>query len=145
MKTVLLFLVILQGFLTLRLFAQEADKPDTLCVMGKCVIFWEPDPVRFDSVSNGRKTNLEKLSDFRRYTELIKPFLKKKSMSYILTAQNVLKLRMNNGDCTFFRKEDMGDILGIVLTNGIHPPKLLPGVTPDSDFFLKYRNFFGKE
>lgn len=146
MKTALLFLLILASFLpTQRLHAQESGMPDTLVVKDKCVIFWEPDPARFDSSSAEGEPNLEILSDFRYYAEKIIPFLKKKSTGYINTSQNVLRIVMNSGESRFYRKTDSGSLVAIVLTDGTKPPLILPGVITDADFFLEFRNFFERK
>lgn len=142
MKAVIFIFLIAVSFSLERVFAQEPGPSDTLSVKDKCVIFWEPDPSQFDSLSAGKENNLERLSEFSRYTEQIIPFLKKRSMSFNKTSQKVLKVRMDNGDSLFIRKEDIGDIVGIVLTSGIRPPLILPGVTPDSEFFIKFKNYF---
>lgn len=147
MKTLIFMFIIavLANYSEKGVFAQEETTSDTLRVKGMGVIFFEPDSVIFDSLSTGKESNLELLTDFRQYNERIIPFLKKKSIPYYKTNQVIFRIQMDNGNALFFKRTELGEIVGILLTDGIREPLILPGKTSDSDFFLKFRNYFEKK
>ncbi|MGE5498758.1 MAG: hypothetical protein ACM3Q2_11835 [Syntrophothermus sp.] len=124
------------------ILSSSAFAADTLFVKGKCAVFFEPTAGEADTLMLSGGSPLKDLTDFRAACDMIIPFLNKKMISVYTTDADFICFRISGKPDFIFQKTASGNLIGIILSDTMKDPQILPGVTPDTAFFVKYKNYF---
>jgi hypothetical protein len=142
MKTRLIISLILLLTVTIPSFGGETD--DVLNVEGKKVVFFGPNQLEYDAVSEDEQDEWnEVLSDFEYYRDLTIPYLDKNDIKHITTAAPEIRIQLEGGKDRIYKRKDIEHIVGYILTDGKSEPKLVPGVGTDTDLISDFKEYFG--
>jgi hypothetical protein len=125
-------------------FAGQTETPDdTVHVSGRAVVFFAPSQAEYLSMSEqeAKKIN-ELLYDFHHHRLKVLPFLELNEINEINTARSKILIELDGKKKIIYNRKDFGQIVGLILTDGYHKPKIYLGVATDSQIIDMCYEYF---
>ncbi len=116
---------------------------DTLKISGKAVVFLTITRKEFDAIPKQLHPSIDTyLDNFFRYSDMAADSLKLSGYKLDVTANRFVNIKLNDGTYrTFDRLSGNTDIVGFVLTDGVHEPLIKFGITTDSALVSTVHDF----
>jgi len=109
---------------------------------GRIVVFFGPNQTEYDSLAKEENSGIDEiLNDFRFYAHKVQPFLKAHSIKSTLTNADIIKIVWLKKTITFERHKG-AHIVGIVLSDSIHSPRVIFGVDTDAGLRQTFSEYF---
>jgi hypothetical protein len=125
------------------LFGQQGKDSTKLVVSGKTVVFFAPSQKEYNSLAKDTNSGVDEiLSDFYYYKKSLNVFLKENNVNTELTSALSIVVKLSNGKTNKYRRKDFDHIVGMILTDGMHKPKVILGVYTDVDLIPDLKKFF---
>ena len=125
-------------------FAGQTDTPDdTVHVSGKAVVFFGPSQAEYLSMSDQEKNEINRLLyDFYHYREQVLSFLELNEINEINTARSKILVEFDGKKTIIYDRKDFGQIVGLIMTDGYHEPKIFLGAATDSQIIDMCYEYF---
>jgi hypothetical protein len=134
-----LLIVFALTFLTTQLNAAD----DSIIVSGKSVIFFAPSQAEYDVLSKDSESEIDEiLSDFYYYIENLIPSLDGAGLEYYILDHDKIQIELTDGRKVSLKKTELGNEVGMILTNGKKDPKVVIRLGTDFDMWLIIKEFF---
>ena len=120
---------------------QAGDAP--LRVSGVHVVFFTPSRAERDSIAQGEGLEIDDvIDDFNLSAGIAAVFLSRRGIPSEFTENRFVIVKVG---ATLFRtidRKSIEDPTGMILTDGLHEPKIVPGRGTDRDLILQIREYF---
>jgi hypothetical protein len=125
-------------------FAGQTDTPDdTVHVSGKAVVFFGPSQAEYLSMSDQEKNKVKQLLyDFYHYRGKVLSFLELYGINEINTARSKILVEFDGKKTIIYDRKDFGQIVGLIMTDGYHEPKIFLGAATDSQIIDMCYEYF---
>ena len=125
-------------------FAQQAGvADDTLHVSGKAVVFFGPSPAEYVSMSHEEKDAIDHdLYYFYHFRNKVLPFLKLNEIEAISTVRPKILIQFAGNDSITYARSDFDRIVGLIMTDGRHEPRVFPGFATESELRSMFEAYF---
>jgi hypothetical protein len=133
-------------FLLLFLFpsfasAQTADAP--LRVNGPRVVFFTPSRAERDSIARSEGLEIDDvMDDFNYYAGKTAVFLNRARIPAEFTESRTVIVKIGAATFRTFDRKSIQDPVGMILTDGFHEPRVVPGRGTDRDLILQISEYF---
>ena len=127
------------------LLAQPAgvDK-ETLFVSGKAVVFFGPSQSEYLSMTDQEKDVIDEgLYDFYHYRGKVLTFLKLNHIQEFSTGKLKIQVQLNGTENIIYYRKDFDHFVGLIMTDGVHEPKVFLGPVTDADLIRIFEDYFG--
>ena len=128
------------------LFVQlkPAQRPSVLVpVTGPKVLFFEPTQVERDSIIRVDGMEMAQLfDDFDYNAARASGFVKARGIPVQVTSNPELMVRLETGVIRKFERKFFADVVGVLLTDGVQEPRLLPGMLTEEELIAEFTSFF---
>ena len=122
-------------------FAQTADT--TLRVSGPCVVFFGPSRAERDSIVRNEGLEIDDvMDDFNYYAGKTAVFLTRSGIPAQFTDSRMVIVKIGMATFRMFDRRSIQDPVGMILSDGVHEPRVIPGRGTDRDLILQIREFF---
>lgn len=119
---------------------------NTLYVSGKAVVFFGPSQLEYIFMTDQEKNAIdEELYDFYHYRGKVLPFLATYDIQEFSTSRPKIQIQLDNRRSISYFRKDFGDAIGLILTDGRQPPKVITGATTKAELIQLFKEFFGLE
>ena len=123
------------------LSAQTADTP--LRVNGPRVVFFTPSRAERDSIARNEGLEIDDvLDDFNYYAGKTAVFLSRAAIPSEFTESRILIVKTGPATFRTFDRRSIEDPVGMILTDGVHEPRVVPGRGTDRDFIVQINEYF---
>lgn len=114
---------------------------DTLFVSGKNVVFLTITTNEFDALPKYVHTSVSyHIGYFSDMIDRVDDTLESSGFKLHFAANRFIKIKLNDGTTKIFdRLSDNTDVIGVIITDGIHQPQIKFGIMQDSDLFAFLR------
>ena len=134
----LFFLLILAPFSA---SGQTADAP--LRVHGTCVVFFGPSRAERDSIARGEGLEIDDVvDDFNYYAGKAAVFLSRAGIPAEFTESRIVIVMTGALTSRTFDRRSIEDPVGMILTDGVHEPRVVPGAGTDRDLIVQISEYF---
>jgi hypothetical protein len=139
--TVLLTFLIM----TVPAFAGQTDThEDALRVSGKAVVFFGPSQAEYLSMSDKEKHKVDQLLyDFYHHRGRVLPFLELYAIEGPSSAHSQIRIELDDNKTITYHRKDLGQVVGLIMTDGHQEPKLFLGAPTDSQIIDMCYEYFG--
>jgi hypothetical protein len=121
--------------------AQTADEP--LRVNGPRVLFFTPSRAERDSIAGGEGLEIDDImDDFNLYAGKTAVFLSRAGIPSEFTESRVVIMKTGPVTTRTFDRRSIEDPVGMILTDGLHEPRVVPGRGTDRDLILQISEYF---
>ncbi|HVN47652.1 MAG TPA: hypothetical protein VMU30_02405 [Bacteroidota bacterium] len=114
-----------------------AQKQEARPVVGKGVIFFGPSVTESDTIN---ADNSEALGDFSTYTNKVVAFLQKQNIVFKYLSDRTIEIQYATVKHMTVCRDTL--MFGTILTDGKHPPQLLPLVHTDEEVIQEVKGYF---
>lgn len=114
-----------------------AQKSETRPVVGKGVIFFGPSVEESDTID---ANNSEALGDFSTYTSKVVTYLQKHDIVFRYLSDRTIEVQYATVKHLTVCRDTL--MFGTIITDGIHPPELLPFVHTDEELLQEVKAYF---
>jgi hypothetical protein len=105
-------------------------------------VFFGPTQTEYDSLAKVENSGIDEvLSDFEFYARKVAPFLKMHGIKSASTSVDTIMIVWSKRTFTFERHGG-AHIVGMILSDGIHPPRVKFGVDTDDGLKLVFVEYF---
>lgn len=123
--------------------AGGVDK-ETLFVSGKAVVFFGPSQSEYLSMTDQEKDAIdERLYDFYHYRGRVLSFLKLNNIQEFSTAKLKIQVQLDGNESIIYDREGFDHFVGLIMTDGVHEPKVFLGPATDADLIMMFEDYFG--
>jgi hypothetical protein len=134
-------LLFLPSFLSARAAGQTSDAP--LRVSGVHVVFFTPSRAERDSIAQAEGLEIDDvIDDFNLSAGVAAVFLGRRGIPSEFTESRFVVVRVGANTFRTFDRRAIEDPTGMILTDGVHEPKIVPGRGTDRDLILQIREYF---
>ena len=128
------------------LAGQTETPDDTVHVSGKAVVFFGPSQAEYLSMSDQEKNEINRLLyDFYHYREQVLSFLELNEINEINTARSKILIELDGNKRLIYNRKDFGKVVGLIMTDGFHTPKIFLGAATDSQIIDMCYQYFKLE
>jgi hypothetical protein len=121
--------------------AQAAEAP--LRVSGVRVVFFGPARAERDSLAGSEGLEIDDLlDDFNLYAGKTAVFLGRTGIPSEFTESRIVIVKVGAATYRTFDRRSIPDPVGMILTDGFHEPRVVPGRGTDRDLILEIREYF---
>jgi hypothetical protein len=121
--------------------AQTADSP--LRVHGPCVVFFGPSRAERDSIARSEGLEIDDvMDDFNYYAGKAAVFLSRAAIPAEFTESRIVIVMTGPATSRTIDLKTIPDPLGMILTDGFHEPRVVPGRGTDRDLILQINEYF---
>ena len=121
--------------------AQSADAP--LQVNGPRVVFFSPSRAERDSIARGEGLEIDDVvDDFNLYAGKAAVFLSRAGIAADFTESRIVIVKTGPVTSRTFDRALIPDPVGMILTDGFHEPRVVPGRGTDRDLILQISEYF---
>lgn len=121
--------------------AQAPESP--LKVTGLRVVFFSPDRAERDSIAQGEGLEIDDvMDDFNYYAGKAAVFLRRAGIPSEFTDSRSIIVKTGASTFRTFDRRSIPDPVGMILTDGIHEPRVVPGRGTDRDLILEIKEYF---
>ncbi len=139
----------LQGFaaacaLVLFPCAARAQAPvEPMRVSGVRVVFFGPSRAERDSIARDEGLEIDDLlDDFNYNAGKAAVFLNRAGIPSEFTESRLVIVNKGGGQFRTFDRKSIPDPVGMILTDGFHEPRVVPGRGTDRDLLIEIRDYF---
>ena len=126
------------------LAGQTETPDDTVHVSGKAVVFFGPSQAEY--MSDQEKNEINRLLyDFYHYREQVLSFLELNEINEINTARSKILIELDGNKRLIYNRKDFGKVVGLIMTDGFHTPKIFLGAATDSQIIDMCYQYFKLE
>ena len=120
---------------------QTPDAP--LRVNGLRAVFFAPSRAERDSIARGEGLEIDDvMDDFNFYAGKAVVFLNHAGIPAEFTDSRIVIVKIGTAGFRTFDRRSMPDPVGMILTDGVHEPRVIPGQGTDRDLILQIREYF---
>ena len=124
--------------------AQSADTP--LRVSGVRVVFFGPARAERDSIAQNEGLEIDDIiDDFNLYAGKAAVFLRRAGIPSDFTESRLIIVKVGQATFRTFDRRSIQDPVGMILADGVHEPRVVPGRGTDRDLILEIREYFHLE
>ena len=125
-------------------FAGQAEThEDALRVSGKAVVLFGPSQAEYLSMADEEKHKiLQLLYDFYHHRGKVLPFLEVYAIEGISTARSKILIELDDNKSVIYHRKNLGQIVGLIMTDGHQQPKLFLGAPTDSQIIDMCYEYF---
>ncbi|MEJ2365935.1 MAG: hypothetical protein P8075_05220 [Deltaproteobacteria bacterium] len=128
------------------LAGQTEIPDDTVRVSGKAVVFFGPSQAEYLSMSDQEKNEINRLLyDFYHYREQVLSFLELNEINEVNTARSKISIELEGNKRIIYNRKDFGKVVGLIMTDGYHMPKIFLGAATDSQIIDMCYQYFKLE
>ena len=121
--------------------AQTADT--TLHVSGVRVVFFGPSRAELDSIAQNEGLEIDDIiDDFNLYAGKAAVFLRRAGIASEFTESRLIIVKVGQTVFRTFDRRSIQDPVGMILADGLHEPRVVPGRGTDRDLILEIREYF---
>jgi len=121
--------------------AQVAAGP--LIVHGPRVVFFGPSRAERDSIARDEGLEIDDLmDDFNYYAGKAAVFLSRSGIPSEFSDNRTVILKVGASVVRTFDRKSIQDPVGMILTDGVHEPRVVPGAGTDRDLILQIQEYF---
>ncbi len=121
--------------------AQEAARP--LSVSGVHVVFFGPSRAERDSAAAAEGLEIDDvLDDFNLYAGKAAVFLRRTGIPSESTESRLIIVKIGASTYRTIDRRSLEDPVGMILTDGVHEPRVVPGRGTERDLILQIREYF---
>ncbi|HUI09539.1 MAG TPA: hypothetical protein VL221_04375 [Bacteroidota bacterium] len=121
--------------------APQPDEP--LVVSGPCVVFFSPSRAERDSIANSEGLEIDDLlDDFNLSAGKTAVYLSQFRIRTEFTEARTVIVRTAGGSARTFDRRSIPDPVGLILSDGVNAPKVVPGRGTDRDFIIAATEYF---
>ena len=121
--------------------AQASDAP--LRVSGVRVVFFGPARAERDSLAQAEGFEIDDLlDDFNLYAGKTAVFLSRTGIPSEFTESRTVIVKVGTATFRTLDRRSIPDPVGMILTDGFHEPRVVPGRGTDRDLILEIREYF---
>ena len=122
---------------------QTETHEDALRVKGKAVVFFGPSQTEYLSMSDKDKNEIDELLyDFHHNRQKVLPFLELNAIEGPSTARSKILIELDDNKSVIYHRKDLGQIVGLIMTDGHQQPKLFLGAPTDSQIIDMCYEYF---
>jgi len=145
MKTLSITLILC--ILAVYAFAGQSENDnDTLYIRGKAVVFFGPSQAEYVSMTDQQKDAIDEgLYEFYHYRGKVLKYLESNEIPEFQTARSKIQIQRDGNESVTYRRNDMGHVVGVIMTDPQQEPKVLLGVFKDSALISAFEEYFGLE
>ena len=134
-------MILLPFILPVSAFAQMTAGP--LMVSGPRVVFFGPSHAERDSVARDEGLEIDDLlDDFNYYAGKAVVFLNRAGIPSEFTDCRTVVVKAGTSAPRTFDRKSIQDPVGMILTDGVHEPRIVPGAGTDRDLILQIKEYF---
>ncbi|HEX7573134.1 MAG TPA: hypothetical protein VF514_08560 [Bacteroidota bacterium] len=121
--------------------AQTADAP--LRVHGPRVVFFGPSRAERDSIARSEGLEIDDvMDDFNYYAGKAAVFLSRATIPAEFTESRIIIVMTGAVTSRTFDRKSIEDPVGMILTDGVHEPRVVPGRGTDRDLIVQISEYF---
>jgi hypothetical protein len=121
--------------------AQAAGEP--LHVTGVRVVFFGPSRAERDSIARDEGLEIDDLlDDFNYSAGKAAVFLSRAGIPSEFTESRIVIVKTGGAQFRTFDRKSIPDPVGMILTDGFHEPRVVPGRGTDRDLLIEIRDYF---
>jgi len=114
-----------------------------LRLSGVCVVFFGPGRAERDSIAKGEGLEIDDIiDDFNLYAGKAAVFLRGAGIASEFTESRFVIVKAGTSTFRTIDRRSVEGPVGMILTDGIHEPRLVPGRGTDRDLILQIREYF---
>ena len=122
---------------------QTDTHEDALRVSGKAVVFFGPSQAEYLTMSDKDKNEIDELLyDFHHNRQKVLPFLELNAIEGPSTARSKILIELDDNKSAIYHRKDLGQIVGLIMTDGHQQPKLFLGAPTDSQIIDMCYEYF---
>jgi hypothetical protein len=123
---------------------QTEPQEDALRVSGKAVVFFGPSQAEYLSMSDKEKRKIDQLLyDFYHHRGRVLPFLELYAIEGPSSAHSQIRIELDDNKSITYHRKDLGQVVGLIMTDGHQEPKLVLGAPTDSQIIDMCYKYFG--
>jgi len=124
------------------LLVQQSLTPRFESFSGRIVVFFYPSQAEYDSLARDENSGIDEvLGDFQFYAGQVQSFLKDHQIASTMTEADVIEIEWSKK--TFRFERCIGEhIVGMILSDGVHLPKVVFGVDTDDGLQQVFAEYF---
>ena len=123
---------------------QSSVDGDTLYVRGKAVVFFGPSQSEYLTMTDQEKDVIDEgLYDFYHYRGKVLTFLKLNHIQEFSTGKLKIQVQLNGTENIIYYRKDFDHFVGLIMTDGVHEPKVFLGPVTDADLIRIFEDYFG--
>ena len=124
-------------------FASPQTADDPLRISGLRVLFFGPSRAERDSLARGEGLEIDDvMDDFNYYAGKAAVFLSRAGIPAEFTESRVVIVKTGTAKFRTFDRRSIQEPVGMILTDGVHEPRLVPGRGTDRDLILEISEYF---
>jgi hypothetical protein len=121
--------------------AQSAELP--LRIAGPCVVFFGPSHAERDSIARDEGLEIDDImDDFNYYVGKVAVSLAQMRIPSESTDSRFISVKVGASTLRTFDRRTIPDPVGMILTDGLHEPQLVPGRGTDRDLLIQIKAYF---
>jgi hypothetical protein len=121
--------------------APQATEPQV--ISGARIIFFSPTHVERDSIARAEGLEIDDLlDDFALSSGRAAVYAAKLGIAVEYTDSPVILVRLDKGRVRPFDRKNFSGLVGMILTDGVREPQLLPGGESDRELIAAINEFF---
>ena len=136
--------VVIFLLMTVPALAGQNEVPeDVLKVGGKAIVFFAPAWAEYVAMPDSEKDKIdEMLYDFYHYKLNVLPFLELHNIQAYSTARPKIQIQLADNKTIVYFRSGFQQVVGMIMTDGQHEPKIFLGAATDSDIIDRCYEFF---
>jgi len=140
----ILYAILALLIITVPVFAGQTENlEDTLHVSGKAVVFFGPSQAEYLSMSDKEKDEVDQqLYDFYHHRRKVLPFLELYAITEFSTVRSKILIELDNNKRIIYDRKEFGQVVGLIMTDGHHEPKIFLGAATDSQIIAMCYEYF---
>jgi len=121
-----------------------AQVPDaTLRVNGPRVVFFSPSRAERDSIARSEGLEIDDvMDDFNYYAGKTSVFLSHRGIPAEFSEARTFIVKVGTATFRTFDRRSIPDPVGMILADGVHEPRVVPGRGTDRDLILEIQEYF---
>ena len=125
-------------------WAARAQAPaEPLRISGVHVVFFGPSRAERDSIARDEGLEIDDLlDDFNLNAGKAAVFLSRAGIPWEFTESRFVVVKTGTGQFRTFDRKSIPDPVGMILTDGFHEPRVVPGRGTDRDLLIEIRDYF---
>jgi len=124
-------------------FSQKPDIQSFAQIIGPKVVFFEPGERERDSLALIEGLELaDELDDFDYYTGKASVYLNGLKIPVVYVTNPVILVRIGEHTVRRFERNAIPEPVGMILTDGVQEPRLVPGIGTDEELIAEIKRFF---
>jgi hypothetical protein len=112
-------------------------------VNGVHVVFFGPSRAEHDSIAASEGLEIDDvLDDFNLYAGKVAVFLRRTGISAESTESRLIIVKIGASTYRTIDRRSLEDPVGMILSDGVHEPRIVPGRGTDRDLILQIREYY---